>query len=188
MGYVENTYSLSPKYGTDRWIHIGVIYLYRSMLVCSQVFCILDVVLPCPWLINCIDRYTSLSSPHSSAITSSSHSSTLPNDAWELLFSSPHNVICGLSYTDQLCLTHPLRYTINGVVLYLGYSIPTEVALFLTADRRYQLKFDFFTVFKDIWIEDLEIKVVLPEGAQDVQVNVPYAVEQSWSRRYSNPL
>ena len=97
-------------------------------------------------------------------------------------------MICGLSYTDQLCLTHPLRYTINGVVLYLGYSIPTEVALFLTADRRYQLKFDFFTVFKDIWIEDLEIKVVLPEGAQDVQVNVPYAVEQSWSRRYSNPL
>mmetsp|Transcript_16718 Transcript_16718/g.16817 ORF Transcript_16718/g.16817 Transcript_16718/m.16817 type:complete len:453 (+) Transcript_16718:63-1421(+) len=68
---------------------------------------------------------------------------------------------------------------------YLGYSIPTEVALFTVEDGRYKLKFDYFTVFEDVWVEDMETKIVLPEGCTDIQVNVPYAVEQTWSRRFT---
>jgi oligosaccharyltransferase complex subunit alpha (ribophorin I) len=39
---------------------------------------------------------------------------------------------------------------------YLGYSVPTEVALFNMESGRYKLKFDYFTVFEDVWIEDIE--------------------------------
>ena len=69
---------------------------------------------------------------------------------------------------------------------YIGYSIPTEVALFVDSDTgRHNLKFDFFTLFEDVWVEDMEIKVVLPEGATDIKVDVPYPVEQSWTRRFT---
>ena len=47
---------------------------------------------------------------------------------------------------------------------YLGYSVPTEQVLFIDSDTgRYKLKVDFFTIFKDVWVEDMELKVVLPE-------------------------
>jgi oligosaccharyltransferase complex subunit alpha (ribophorin I) len=69
---------------------------------------------------------------------------------------------------------------------YIGYSIPTEVALFIDSlTGRYNLKFDFFTIFEDVWVEDMEIKVVLPEGATDIKVEMPYPVEQSWTRRFT---
>lgn len=69
---------------------------------------------------------------------------------------------------------------------YIGYSLPTEVCLFQNnQDGKYKLKFDFFTVFQNVWVDELEIKVILPEGAEDFDVNVPYAVEQSSSRRYT---
>ena len=66
---------------------------------------------------------------------------------------------------------------------YIGYSVPTEVALFTAEDGRYKLKFDFFTLFEDVWVDEMETKVVLPEGATDIRVEVPYPVEQTWSRR-----
>jgi len=68
---------------------------------------------------------------------------------------------------------------------YIGYSIPTEVALFNAEDGTYKLKFDYFTLFEDVWVEEMETKVVLPEGATDIQVDVPYSVEQSTSRRFT---
>ena len=69
---------------------------------------------------------------------------------------------------------------------YIGYSIPTETALFVDQNNRHKLKFDFFTIFEDVWVEDMEIKVVLPEGCYDVKVEVPYKVtEQSWGKRYT---
>jgi hypothetical protein len=34
------------------------------------------------------------------------------------------------------------------------------VALFIEPDTgRYNLKFDYFTIFEDVWVDDLEIKV-----------------------------
>jgi len=86
----------------------------------------------------------------------------------------------------EIELTVETRFPIFGgwqTQFYLGYSIPTEVSLFVGDDGRYQLKFDFFTVFKDVWIDDIEIKIVLPEGSTDIKLDCPYTVEQSWSRR-----
>ena len=69
---------------------------------------------------------------------------------------------------------------------YIGYSIPTEVALFVDSETgRHNLKFDFFTIFEDVWVEDMDIKVILPEGCTDIQVDAPYAVTQSWTKRYT---
>ncbi|KAJ1416540.1 Ribophorin I [Ochromonadaceae sp. CCMP2298] len=68
---------------------------------------------------------------------------------------------------------------------YLGYSVPTESALYLDSAGRYNLKVDFFTAFQDVWVEDMELKVVLPEGCEDIKVTVPYAVEQATARRFT---
>jgi hypothetical protein len=44
--------------------------------------------------------------------------------------------------------------------LILPFLPHTEVALFIEPDTgRYNLKFDYFTIFEDVWLEDLEIKV-----------------------------
>jgi oligosaccharyltransferase complex subunit alpha (ribophorin I) len=67
---------------------------------------------------------------------------------------------------------------------YLGYSIPTEKALTISGDR-YHLKVDFFTAFDNVWVEDMELKVILPEGCEDVKVDAPYEVEQSHTRRFT---
>lgn len=66
---------------------------------------------------------------------------------------------------------------------YIGYSIPTELGLFLDEAGRYNLKFDFFTIFEDVWVEDMEIKVILPEGCSNIEANVPYETEQSQTVR-----
>lgn len=68
---------------------------------------------------------------------------------------------------------------------YLGYSLPTEMALFVSGDGRYNLEFDFFTPFSGVWVEQMELKVVLPEGAEDISVSVPYPVEHSTARRFT---
>jgi len=69
---------------------------------------------------------------------------------------------------------------------YLGYTIPTQNALFVDAETgRFNLKFDLFTAFNDVWVEDMELKVILPEGCTDVQVQTPYPVEQSTTRRFT---
>jgi oligosaccharyltransferase complex subunit alpha (ribophorin I) len=68
---------------------------------------------------------------------------------------------------------------------YIGYSVPTETALFVDPETgRHSLKFDFFTIFEEVWVDDMEIKVVLPEGCTDIKVEVPYEVETTTSKRY----
>lgn len=69
---------------------------------------------------------------------------------------------------------------------YIGYSLPTETVLFVdSVTGRHSLKFDFFTIFEDVWVEEMEIKVVLPEGCRDVKVDVPYPVETAWTTRFT---
>jgi oligosaccharyltransferase complex subunit alpha (ribophorin I) len=71
------------------------------------------------------------------------------------------------------------------VQFYIGYSVPTESALFISPhDGRYNLKFDYFTLFDDVWVEDMETKVILPEGATNIKVDAPYPMRESWSKRY----
>ena len=69
---------------------------------------------------------------------------------------------------------------------YVGYSVPSENVLFIDSNSgRHSLKVDFFPPFEDVWVEDMEIKVVLPEGCTDIKVDVPYDVETKWTRRFT---
>ncbi len=86
------------------------------------------------------------------------------------------------SKSKDLELEIQTRFPIFGgwqTQFYLGYSIPTELALFHEPNGVHSLRFDFFTIFQDVWVEDMELKVILPEGCTDIDVSVPYPVEQS---------
>ena len=62
---------------------------------------------------------------------------------------------------------------------YIGYAIPTELALFRSGDNQYRLEFDFFTIFENVWVDEMEVKVVLPEGCENIRISTPYTVAQS---------
>lgn len=69
---------------------------------------------------------------------------------------------------------------------YMGFSMPTELSLFHTTtekDEKFHVKVPFFTFFQDVWVENMEVKVILPEGATDIEVKVPYPMEESRSIR-----
>lgn len=67
----------------------------------------------------------------------------------------------------------------------MGYSLPTELILTRNSDNldELKLKVDFFTAFSSVWVEDMELKVILPEGSTDIKVNSPYPAEISHSVR-----
>ena len=44
--------------------------------------------------------------------------------------------------------------------------------------ERYTLTVPFSVPFSEVWVSDLTYKVILPEWARDVQVHVPFDVEQ----------
>ena len=75
---------------------------------------------------------------------------------------------------------------------YIGYSVPTNPTKIISPTLRfdssrnyYELKFDYFTIFEEVWVEDIEIKVILPEGCSNIKIKSPNGVEQSWSKRFT---
>jgi len=61
---------------------------------------------------------------------------------------------------------------------YLGYSVPTHSVLTHVGDK-FTLKVDFSTPVKGVAVDDLTVKVILPEGATNIQVNVPFSVDST---------
>ncbi|RLN90150.1 hypothetical protein BBJ28_00015124 [Nothophytophthora sp. Chile5] len=59
---------------------------------------------------------------------------------------------------------------------YLGYSVPTHSVLTHVGDK-FKLEIDFSTPIQGAAVDDLTVKVILPEGASNVQVNVPFSVD-----------
>ena len=68
---------------------------------------------------------------------------------------------------------------------YQGYNIPTSAGLAVAADGAYALTMDFGLPYEKVPCDHLEVKVVLPEGAYDVDVAVPFEVSVSRDRRYT---
>jgi oligosaccharyltransferase complex subunit alpha (ribophorin I) len=70
---------------------------------------------------------------------------------------------------------------------YFGYSVPTDTMLSYDPESgKYKLKFDLFTIFEDVWIGELDVKLILPEGCTDIQVDLPQgSYEQLWTRRFT---
>lgn len=59
---------------------------------------------------------------------------------------------------------------------YLGYSVPTHSVLSRSGDK-FKLEMDFSTALEGAAVDDLTVKVILPEGSTNVQVNLPFAVD-----------
>ncbi len=69
---------------------------------------------------------------------------------------------------------------------YVGYRVPSESMLLVNHNTgRYQLKFDFYTIFEEVWVGDMEVKLVLPEGCYDIKVDAPSSTSIEWTRRYT---
>ncbi|CAD6584510.1 MAG: dolichyl-diphosphooligosaccharide--protein glycosyltransferase subunit 1 [Tremellales sp. Tagirdzhanova-0007] len=72
------------------------------------------------------------------------------------------------------------RYPVLGGWSYsfvVGYDMPLEDALKVESDGRKVLAVPFFTGMKDLVVDEVELRIVLPEGAKDVEVIPPFAVD-----------
>lgn len=59
---------------------------------------------------------------------------------------------------------------------YMGYTVPTEGVL-LRKGNSYSLKMDISTPIHEATVDDLTVKVILPEGATNIKINVPFKTE-----------
>lgn len=53
-----------------------------------------------------------------------------------------------------------------------GYSLPLEGFLYRRPKGKLRLLMDMSTSFDDVWVEELETRVVLPEGAKHIKPSV----------------
>lgn len=95
---------------------------------------------------------------------------------------------------DDISLDVSTRYPMFGgwkSQFYIGYSqpMPSEMSHVTLknffSNNEYSMKIDFFTIFQDVWVENLEIKIILPEGCNDINIDVPYPHDRSDSRRFT---
>ena len=60
---------------------------------------------------------------------------------------------------------------------YMGYTLPTEDVLVVKNGNQYTLTVPFASHIADATVDDLTVKVILPEGAKDAQVSFPFLVD-----------
>ena len=70
-----------------------------------------------------------------------------------------------------------------------GYNIPTRYHLFTDASKgRYYLNYTFDHDLSDILAENFTLRVILPEGATNVKVHLPFAVDSMETSSYFSTL
>ena len=122
----------------------------------------------------------------------------LPRGAQEIYYRDQIGNISTSDLTfaiDSVGLDIETRFPIFGgwqTQFYIGYSVPSNTGvLFVKPDEsndstsRFKLTFDFFPSFDDVWVEEMEIKVVLPEGCYDIKVDSPFPVDTQETRRFT---
>ncbi|KAC9923453.1 hypothetical protein E3N88_45071 [Mikania micrantha] len=67
----------------------------------------------------------------------------------------------------------------------IGYGLPLQDCLFQSEGTRF-LNITFGSPMHDVIVENLTLKVVLPEGSRDISVSVPFAVKQSQETEFSH--
>ncbi|CAL5383319.1 unnamed protein product [Camellia sinensis] len=80
------------------------------------------------------------------------------------------------------------RYPIFGgwkTSFTIGYGLPLKDFLFQTEGKRF-LNFSFGCPINDLVIDNLILKVVLPEGSRDILVSVPFPVKQWHETKFSH--
>ncbi|KAL0440461.1 UNVERIFIED_CONTAM: Dolichyl-diphosphooligosaccharide--protein glycosyltransferase subunitA [Sesamum latifolium] len=67
----------------------------------------------------------------------------------------------------------------------IGYGLPLKDFLFQSEGKRF-LNISFGCPMSDVVIENLIVKIVLPEGSKEISVAVPFPVEQSQETKFSH--
>ncbi|KAI3921942.1 hypothetical protein MKX01_005631 [Papaver californicum] len=67
----------------------------------------------------------------------------------------------------------------------IGYGLPLEDFLFASEGKRF-LNFSYGSPMEDLVVDNLIMKVVLPEGSKDISVSVPFGVKQQEEVKHSN--
>jgi oligosaccharyltransferase complex subunit alpha (ribophorin I) len=96
---------------------------------------------------------------------------------WKTQFYQGYNVPVQVRQTDrqtdrQRPTTSPLRTHLNT------HMHPSPQDLLTASGRRRTLRVRFSVPFPDMWVRDLTVKVVLPEYAHNVQVQLPFEVDE----------
>ncbi|KAL3830539.1 hypothetical protein ACJIZ3_019341 [Penstemon smallii] len=67
----------------------------------------------------------------------------------------------------------------------IGYGLPLQDFLFQSEGKRF-LNISFGCPMSDVVVENLTVKIVLPEGSNDISVSVPFPVKQSQETKFSH--
>mmetsp|Transcript_5675 Transcript_5675/g.12553 ORF Transcript_5675/g.12553 Transcript_5675/m.12553 type:complete len:602 (+) Transcript_5675:38-1843(+) len=90
---------------------------------------------------------------------------------------------------QETVLDFELRYPLLGgwkVDFKLGYSVPLTDFLFKKrSDGKHRLTMPFSTPLEDVFVEDMIVRVVLPEGSHAIESIVQHAVEKSADVKYT---
>ena len=71
---------------------------------------------------------------------------------------------------------------------YIGYNVPSYEYLF-SKGSAFALKMRFLDhIFDNFVVEEMTLKVILPEGSRDVKLNAPYAVEREADAKHATYL
>jgi len=115
----------------------------------------------------------------------------LPGDAWGIYYRDRiGNVSTSMVKHEKggvLMEVEP-RYPMLGgwkINFYHGYNIPSSAGLSLINGERYSLEMNFGVPYEAVSCDHLEVKVVLPEGAYDIEVDVPFDVRMTNDRRFT---
>lgn len=90
--------------------------------------------------------------------------------------------------SSETILDLELRYPLMGgwkEDFTIGYSLPLKGFLFKTRSGRNKLVMDFNSPIDDLYIQDLTVKIVLPEGSNSIKLALPYEVEQHFDTKYT---
>ncbi|KAG2498961.1 hypothetical protein HYH03_003150 [Edaphochlamys debaryana] len=85
-------------------------------------------------------------------------------------------------------LDFDLRYPLMGgwkVDFTLGYSVPLTGFLFHTKSGKRRLTMDLCTPLEDVYVEDMVVRVVLPEGSSGIRASLPYDMEKSFDTKFT---
>jgi len=78
------------------------------------------------------------------------------------------------------------RYPLFGgwkIGFYFGYNLPSNKYLFIddSDSSRYILDIPFASCFTDVSIDELVVRIILPEGAKNIEPSVPFSIDSKSS-------
>ncbi|GFR43910.1 hypothetical protein Agub_g5044, partial [Astrephomene gubernaculifera] len=85
-------------------------------------------------------------------------------------------------------LDFELRYPLMGgwkEDFTIGYSVPLTGFLSYTPAGKRRLTMELASPLEEVYVEDMVVRVVLPEGASDIRAILPFDMEQSFDKKFT---